>query len=138
MPKKSESHGNKKESHSMNKGAQNKGQGRGSGKTGEHWQQGKKEGSVKTGDNWQKEPQKGSGSANENWRQGPNNDSGNANGNFDQMPDMGALTQAGCLPTLWARIKNAFKPRTSGGCLSKLFILILPLLAVGAILLITL
>jgi hypothetical protein len=93
MANKSGTHKNKKDSQSMNKGAQNTGQERESGKTGEYWQQGRK---------------KRSGNAHEYWKQGPKKGSGNANGNPNQFPDMGALTQGGCLPTLWARIKNAF------------------------------
>jgi len=115
MPKKYHANKGKKESHSNQDGE--------SGKTGEYWQQGRKN---------------RSGGANENWKQGPKNGSGNANGNPNQFPDMGSLTKGGCLPTLGARIKNAFRRSTSGGCLLQLSILLMPLLAVGAILFIAL
>ena len=52
--------------------------------------------------------------------------------------DLGDQTKAGCLPALWTAIKNAFKRSASGGCLLQLSILLLPLVAVGAILFIAL
>ena len=107
MPKKYHANKGKKESHSN--------QDRESGKTGEYWQDGRK---------------KGSGNTKEYWKQGQKNDSGNANGNPNLFPNMDNLTQGGCLPTFWARIKNAFSRSTRGGCLPKLSILLLPLLIV--------
>jgi hypothetical protein len=134
MQKKFRPHNKKNDYPSMNKGSHNTSQGEGSGKTGGHWQQGKKEESGKSGEYWQQGPKKGSRNANGNWQQRTNNGSGNANGNMDQIPDIGDLTRSGCLPTLFARIKAAFTRGAGGGCLPKLFILLLPILAVSVIL----
>ena len=126
------------------------------GKKNENWQQFQKEESRNSNDNWQQAQQDTSRNANDNWQQAQQDSSRNANDNWQQdqqgsarnmndqwqVPapgiDLGDQTKAGCLPALWTRLKNAFKRSASGGCLLQLPILLLPLLAVGAILFIAL
>jgi hypothetical protein len=121
-----------------------------------NWQQGQQDGSRNANDNWQQGQQDGSRNANDNRQQAQQDSSRNMNDHWQpdqqgsarnmndqwQVPgqniDLGDQTKTGCLPVLFARIKNAFKRSASGGCLLQLSILLLPLMAVGAILLITL
>ena len=151
MPNRFKSHKNKNDSPSMSKKSHNPNQGGGHDETSKHWHQGKKEGPNQSGDYWHQGKKEGPGKSGEYWQQGHqdgsrnangngpegiNNGSGNANGNMDQFPGVGDLTRSGCLPTLFARIKAAFKGGARGGCLPKLSILLLPILAAGVIVLI--
>jgi hypothetical protein len=54
-------------------------------------------------------------------------DSGNQN--KELFPDLGNQTKSGCLPRIFAPFVDGLK----GGCLSKLFLLILPFIAIGAV-----
>ena len=112
-----------------------------SGKKGENWQQGQQDGSRNANANWQQAQQESSRNMNDQWQQDQQGSTRNMNDQW-QVPapniDLGDQTKSGCLPTLWSRIKNAFKRSASGGCLLQLSILLLPLLAVGAILFIAL
>ena len=154
MPNKSKAQKDWKESPSGKHGDQNKSQDRGSGNKDDNWQQDNRDVAGKNNENWQQFQKEESRNANDNWQQAQQDSSSNANADWQQdqpgstrnmndqwqVPaagiDLGDQTRAGCLPALWARVKNAFKRSASGGCLLQLSILLLPLLAVGAILII--
>ena len=156
MPNKSKGQKDWKESPSGKHGDQNKSQDRGSGNKDDNWQQDNRDVAGKKNENWQQFQKEESRNSNDNWQQAQQDSSRNANDNWQQdqqgsarnmndqwqVPapgiDLGDQTKAGCLPALWTRLKNAFKRSASGGCLLQLSILLMPLLAVGAILFIAL